>query len=47
MLINGVEIKNYKSDDKIFFGPLENVKILNGGSNYDVINTTRNYFIRA
>ncbi len=37
MLINGVEIRNYKSDDKIFFGPLENVKILNGGSNYDVI----------
>ena len=28
---------NYKSDDKIFFGPLEDVKILNGGSNYDVI----------
>ena len=37
MLINGVEIRNYKSDDKIFFGPLEDVTILNGGSNYDVI----------
>ena len=26
MLINGVEIRNYKSEDKIFFGPLDNVK---------------------
>ena len=38
VLINGVEILNYKSEDKIFFGPLENIQILNGGSNYDVIN---------
>ena len=37
MLINGVEIRNYKSEDKIFFGPLDNVNLLNGGSNYDVI----------
>ena len=32
----GVEIRNYKSDDKIFL-TFRNVKILNGGSNYDVI----------
>ena len=38
MLIDGVEITNYKSNDKIYYGPLENVNILNGGSNYDVIN---------
>lgn len=38
MLINGVEITNYKSDDKIYYGPIENVEILNNGSNYDVIN---------
>ena len=38
ILINGVEIKNYKSDDKIFSGPLENITLLNGGSNYDTIN---------
>lgn len=38
MLINGVEIKNYKSDDKIYYGPLESVSVLNGGNNYDVIN---------
>ena len=37
LLINGVEILNYKSDDRIFFGPLSNVKVLNGGSNYDVL----------
>jgi hypothetical protein len=38
MLINGVEISNYKSDDKIYYGPLESVNVLNGGSEYDVIN---------
>ena len=38
MLINGVEISNYKSDDKIYFGPLESVNLLNGGKGYDVIN---------
>ena len=38
MLINGVEITNYKSADKIFFGPLSSVDLLNGGDNYDVIN---------
>jgi len=38
MLINGVEINNYKSNDKIYYGPLESVTVLNGGSDYDVIN---------
>ena len=38
ILINGVEIINYKSLDKIYFGPLNKVKVLNGGSNFDVIN---------
>ena len=38
ILINGVEITNYKSEDKIYYGPLSEVKILNGGSNFDVIN---------
>ena len=38
ILVNGVEITNYKSEDKIFYGPLSNIKILNGGSNFDVIN---------
>ena len=37
LLINGVEILNYKSDNKIFFGPLDKVSLLNGGSNYDLL----------
>jgi hypothetical protein len=38
MLINGVEILSYKTTDKIYYGPLDSVKILNTGDNYDVIN---------
>jgi hypothetical protein len=38
MLINGVEISNYKSLDKIYYGPLDSIDVLNGGKNYDVIN---------
>ena len=38
MLINGVEIHNYKTYDKIYYGPIDNVQVLNGGKNYDVIN---------
>tara|TARA_B100000902_G_scaffold177822_1_gene171221 strand:+ start:1887 stop:13907 length:12021 start_codon:yes stop_codon:yes gene_type:complete len=38
MLINGVEITNYKSDDIVYYGPLESISVLNGGRNYDVIN---------
>jgi hypothetical protein len=37
MLINGVEINNYKSNDKIYYGPIESINVLNGGNNYDVI----------
>ena len=37
LLINGVEISNYKTFDKIYFGPLEKIKVLNGGSDFDVI----------
>jgi hypothetical protein len=38
MLINGVEINNYKSDDKVYYGPLKSINVLNGGIGYDVIN---------
>ena len=38
LLKNGVEIANYKSLDKIFFGPLSEFKILNQGKGFDVIN---------
>jgi hypothetical protein len=38
MLINGVEISGYKTNDNIYYGPLESVNVLNGGNGYDVIN---------
>ena len=38
MLINGVEILNYKSEDKIYYGPIDKISVLNGGKDYDVIN---------
>jgi len=38
MMVNGVEIFNYKSDNKIYYGPLNEVTVFNSGSNYDVIN---------
>ncbi len=37
-MINGVEIFNYKTDDKIYFGPISDLNVLSGGSGYDVIN---------
>ena len=38
MLVNGVELINYKSEDKIYYGPLNEITLYNGGSGYDVIN---------
>ena len=38
ILVNGVEILNYKSKDKVFYGSLESVDVLDEGKNYDVIN---------
>lgn len=38
MLINGVEILSYKTNDKIYYGPLDKVNVLSGGKEYDVIN---------
>ena len=38
ILINGVEIQNYKSSDAVYFGPIESVNVLSGGENFDVIN---------
>ena len=37
-LINGVDIINYKSSDKVYYGPLEKIDVSNPGFNYDVIN---------
>ena len=38
ILVNGVEILNYKSADTVFFGPIERVNILNSGTDYDAQN---------
>ena len=37
-MINGVEISNYKSNDSVFYGPLEEIAVVSGGVDYDVIN---------
>ena len=38
ILINGVEILNYKSKDVVNYGPIDEIAVTNGGDNYDVIN---------
>jgi hypothetical protein len=38
ILCNGVEIVNYKSDDKVYYGPLKEIKVFNGGFGYDLVN---------
>ena len=41
ILINGVEVANYKVDDSVFYGPLDRVEVFTGGSNYDAANAPR------
>jgi hypothetical protein len=38
ILINGVEVVNYKTDDKVYYGPLNQISVLNGGKEYSVTN---------
>lgn len=38
MLVNGTEILGYKTNDKIYYGPINSVDVLNTGIDYDVIN---------
>ena len=38
MLVNGVEILNYKSGDSVYFGTINSLTVSAGGSGYDVIN---------
>lgn len=38
ILVNGVEILNYKSSETIFYGDIENIDVTSGGSEYDIIN---------
>lgn len=38
ILISGVEVLNYKSLDRVYYGELTDVEVLSGGNSYDVIN---------
>jgi hypothetical protein len=38
ILVNGVEILNYKSSDSVYYGSIKEIDVTSGGSNYDVIN---------
>ena len=38
ILMNGVEILNYKSNDFVYFGNIEEIDIISGGEDYDVVN---------
>jgi hypothetical protein len=38
ILVNGVEILNYKSEDFVYYGPIEKIEINSPGEGYDVIN---------
>lgn len=37
ILLNGVEILNYKSGSAVFYGPIEDINVTSFGSNYDII----------
>jgi hypothetical protein len=37
ILINGVEILNYKSSDFVYYGKLKNIKVISSGNGYDII----------
>jgi hypothetical protein len=41
VFVNGVELRNYKSFNKIYYGPVESVSVLNSGSNYNLSNPPR------
>ena len=38
ILVNGVEILNYKGEEKVFYGEIEDITVSSKGENYDVIN---------
>jgi hypothetical protein len=38
ILINGVELLNYKSDDYFYYGSIKSVDVISSGNNYDIIN---------
>jgi YHYH protein len=41
LFVNGVEIYSYKSSDKVYYGPIQSISVLNAGFDYDVINPPR------
>jgi len=43
VLINGVEISNYKSEDKVYYGPLKSANVVTAGTDYDVLNPPNVY----
>ena len=38
ILINGVEILNYKSKDVVYYGGIDDIEVISPGSNYDILN---------
>ena len=38
MLLNGVEILNYKSHDNVYFGKIEDIEVVSTDRNFDIIN---------
>jgi hypothetical protein len=38
IFVNGVEAYSYKSSDKVYYGGIQSINVLNGGENFDVIN---------
>jgi hypothetical protein len=41
ILIDGVEITNPESIEKVYYGPLKQFDVLNNGDNYDIVNPPR------
>lgn len=38
MFVNGVDAISYKSNDKIYYGKINSIDVINGGEDYDIIN---------
>lgn len=38
ILVDGVQISNPESSDKVYYGPIEKFEVINNGKDYDVIN---------
>ena len=37
ILVNGVELSNYKSDDVVFYGGIDSIDVVSGGDGYNII----------